>query len=97
MKFAAYWADNHDATQGSHLIVLSANFLMSPRNDVNRMCNVARRLGPLQHNIVLDSVIDEKESIGPLKCLVFCAARSHQNKKNAPCLDALEFLVFRRK
>ena len=73
-----------------------ANPLMSPRNDVNRIGKVARGLGPLQHNIALDSAIVEKESLGPLKCLNFCADGPHWHKKSAPCLDALEFFDFRR-
>ncbi len=39
------------------------------------MAKLARGLGPLQHNIALDSVIDEKESIGPLK--------NHENMRNS--------------
>lgn len=67
---------------------------MSPRNDVNRSVKLARGSGLLQHNIVLDSVIGEKESIEPLNWQDFCAATSHRDKKSAPCLDALEFFVF---
>ncbi len=66
------------------MIDFSANPSMSPRNDVNRTVNVARGLGPLQHNIVLDSVFVEKESIGPLKWQDFCAARTQWDKKSAP-------------
>ena len=75
------------------MIVNCANPLMSPRNDVNRMSNVARGLGRLQHNIALDSVIVQKESIGPLKSQDFCAARSHRHKKSAPCMGALEIFI----
>ena len=69
---------------------------MSPRNDVNRMAKVARGLGPLQHNIALDSLIVGKESLGALKCRDFCADRPHWHKKSAPGLGALEFLEFCR-
>ena len=70
--------------------------LMSPRNDVNRMAKLASSGRAHQHNIALDSAIVEKESLGPLKCLNFCADGPHWHKKSAPCLDALEFFDFRR-
>lgn len=37
---------------------------MSPRNDVNRLVKLARGLGLLQHNNVLDSDFARKESLG---------------------------------
>lgn len=74
MKFAFWFGEK--TRQRRRLITRSvANPLMSPRNDVNRRAKVARGLGPLQHNIALDSAIVGKESLGALKCLIFCAGR----------------------
>jgi hypothetical protein len=61
------------------------------------MAKLASGLGIVQHNIALDSMIGGKESIGPLKCLNFCAARQHRQKKARPEKDALENLVSRQR
>ena len=96
MKFA-YQSVTEDAPRWARFLIRSnANPLMSPRNDVNRRAKLARGLGPLQHNIVLDSEIGGKESTGALNWLDFCAATSHRHKKSAPGLDALEFFIFCR-
>ncbi len=76
------------------LTQFSANPSMSPRNDVNRMAKLAIGLGTVQHNIVLDSAIVRKESLGPLKFHYFCAAPQHPHEKSAPCSDALDQFYF---
>ncbi|SFS19139.1 hypothetical protein SAMN05444714_2106 [Yoonia litorea] len=68
-----------------------------PPDNVNRRAKVARRLRLLQHNITLDSKIDEKESVHRLKPCHFCAAWTHLDKKSAPLRDALEKLSKTRK
>lgn len=94
MHDVRYWNDQAVLAQKGNLPIFpDANPFMSPRNDVNRMGNVARGLGPLQHNIALDSAIAKKESVGSLKSLVFCADRSHRHKKSAPGSGALEIFV----
>jgi predicted nucleic acid-binding Zn ribbon protein len=69
---------------------------MFPRNDVNRSAKLARRLRRHQHNIVLDSAIDEKESLAPLKCHANWAELQHKNKKRASGWRALKIVLWPR-
>jgi hypothetical protein len=55
-----------------------------PPDDVNRIIKLASGLRPHQQNIVLDSGIGKKESLGPLKSDDFCAGRTQCHKKSAP-------------
>ncbi|WP_393932954.1 hypothetical protein [Yoonia sp. R2-816] len=68
-------------------------FFMSPRNDVNRSAKLARGLGPLQQNIVLDSAIDQKESLTSLKCRQITARGQQKNKKRARSGRALNQFI----
>lgn len=72
---SAFWCGEKTRQRRYFITRPSANPLMSPRNDVNRRAKLARALGPLQHNIVLDSEIVRKESLGSLKSHNFCAGR----------------------
>jgi hypothetical protein len=67
-----------------------ADPLHVPPDDVNRIVKLATALQRQQQNIVLDSGIDEKESLRPSKSAKFCARRAQCHKKSAPGKDALE-------